>query len=185
MKRNTVNATIEIEPRTIIGSAAKPVATTMKPAKKIDAVHKTGCKREEKILFPKSAKDAVENTNKRSISAILKPRKKNLTQRFGLLRKPLVRLPRRITPNQIKQEKRERTEQRLKLKTGSFFMELRLTAKSDNKVKKKKIPPKVTPEVSSPKECWKGKNVRTPPSRHRTPSRMTVAAWEGSVKRDE
>lgn len=151
MKRNTVNVTIETEPKTIIESAPKP-SPVIEPAKKIDEVHKAGCKREEKVLFPTSAKDVVENTNKRSISAPLKPRKKNLTQRLGFLRKANVRLPKKIQPNQIRQEKRERTEQRLKLKIGSLFMELRLTVKSDNKVKKRKVPPKVKLEISPPKE---------------------------------
>jgi len=50
-------------------------------------------------------------------------------------------LPRKINPNHIRQEKRERAEQRLKLKIGSVFIELQLIAKSDNKVTKRKNPP--------------------------------------------
>jgi hypothetical protein len=66
----------------------------------------------------------VENTNKRIINAPQKPRKKNLTQTFGLLKNELITLPRKTNPNNIKQEKRERAEQRLKLKIGSAFIEL-------------------------------------------------------------
>jgi len=116
--------------------------------KKMGMVHKAGCKREEKRILPKSAKEVVENTSKRSISAPEKPKKKNLIQRFGSSRKTLVKLPRKITPNHIRQEKRERVEQRLKLKIGSLFIELRLITKSDAKVKERKIPPNIALRVS-------------------------------------
>jgi len=90
----------------------------------------------------------VEKTTRRSISAPQKPRKKNLIQKIGLLRKTLITLPRKINPNHIRQEKRERAEQRLKLKIGSVFIKLQLIAKSDNKVTKRKNPPNIKLRVS-------------------------------------
>ena len=139
---------MRIETRRKMGSCASRLYSITDPIKKMGMVHKAGCKKEEKNILPRSAKDVAENTNKRSISAPQKPKKKNLTQRFGFSRKTLIKLPRKTTPNQIKQEKRERAEQRLKLKMGSLFMELRLITKSDAKVKERKIPPNVTLRVS-------------------------------------
>ena len=131
-----------------MGSRAFRLYLTTDSIKKMGMMHKAGCKREEKNILPKSAKDVVENTNKRSISAPQKPKKKNLIQRFGVSRKTLIRLPRKITPNHITQEKRERAEQRLKSKIGSPFIELRLITTSDAKVKKRKIPPNVALRIS-------------------------------------
>jgi len=148
VKRNTVSTATKIETRRKIGSSASRPYPIVEPIKKMGMVHKAGCKSDEKNLPPKSAKEVVENTNKRSISAPQKPKKKNLTQRFGFPRKALIKLPRKITPNHIRQEKRERAEQRLKLKIGSLFIELRLITKSDAKVKERKIPPNVTLRVS-------------------------------------
>jgi len=148
MKRNTVSKAMMIETRRKMGSCTSKPYPITEPVKKMGMVHKAGCKREEKNIVPKSAKDVVKNTNKRSISAPQKPKKKNLIQRFGFSRKTLIKLPRKITPNHIRQEKRERAEQRLKLKIGSLFMELRLITKSDAKVKKRKIPPNVMLRVS-------------------------------------
>jgi len=139
---------MKIETRRKMGSFASKPYPIAGPIKKMGVVHKAGCKREEKNIPPKSAKDVVENTNKRSTSAPKKPKKKNLTQRFGFSRRALVKAPRKITPNHIRQEKRERAEQRLKLKIGSLFIEPRLITKSEAKVKEKKVPPKVTLRVS-------------------------------------
>lgn len=147
MKRNTASAAIKIEIKRKIGSASKPYPITG-PIEKMGITHKAGCKREEKNVLPKPAKDVVENTSKRSISAPQKPRKKNLNQRFGFLRRTVIKLPRKMTPNHIRQEKRERAEQRLKLKMGSLFIEPWLTTKSDAKVKERKIPPNAMPRVS-------------------------------------
>jgi len=142
---------MRIETRRKMGSCvSKPPYPITDPIKKMGMMHKAGCKREEKNILPKSAKDVVENTNKRSISAPEKPKKTNLTQRFGVSRKTLIKVPRKITPNHIRQEKRERAEQRLRLKIGSPFIELRLITKSDAKVKEKKIPPNVTLKDSPP-----------------------------------
>ena len=139
---------MKIEIRRRMGSCASRLYPIMESRKKMGMVHTAGCKREEKNILHKPVKDVVENTNNRSISAPQKPKKKNLTQRFGLSRKALIKLPRKVTPNHIRQEKRERAEQRLKLKTGSPFIELRLITKSDAKVKERKIPPNVTLRVS-------------------------------------
>ncbi len=139
---------MKIETRRKMGSCASKPYPITDPIKKMEMVHKAGCKREEKNILPKSAKEVVENTNKRSISAPQKPKKKDLTQRFGFSKKTLIKLPRKMTPNHIMEEKRERAEQRLKLKMGSLFIELRLITKSDAKVKERKIPPNVTLRVS-------------------------------------
>ena len=120
----------------------------MDPIEKMEVIHKAGCRREEKNSLTKLAKDVVENTNKRSISAPKKPRKKNLIQRLGPSRKTLIILPRKMTPNHTRQEKKERAEQRLKSKIGSPFIALRLIAESDAKVKKRKIPPNNALETS-------------------------------------
>lgn len=148
MKRNTVTTAMKIETKRKMGNCISRPYPITEPIKKMGIVHKMGCKREEKNVLPKSANDVVENTNKRSVSATQKPKKKDLTQRFEFSRKTLIKLPRKTIPNHIRLEKRERAEQRLKLKIGSPFMELRLITKSDVKVKKKKIPPNVKLRVS-------------------------------------
>jgi len=123
VKRNTVSTDMNSEARRNMGNVSRPYPI-LEPIKKMGMMQKAGCKREEKNVLPKSANDVVENTNKRSISAPQKPKKKNLIQRFGVSRKTLIKLPRKITPNHIRQEKRERAEHRLKLKIGSLFIEL-------------------------------------------------------------
>jgi hypothetical protein len=148
MKRNTASAAIKIETRRKMGSCVSRLYPITEPIKKMRMVHKTGCRREEKNILLRPAKDVVENTNKRSINAPQKPKKKNLTQRFGFLRRTVIKLPRKMTPNHIRQEKKERAEQRLKLKMESLFIEPWLTTKSAAKVKERKIPPNTTPKVS-------------------------------------
>jgi hypothetical protein len=74
---------------------------------------KTGCNREEKSVPPTLAKEVMEKTNKRSIRAPLKPRKKNLIQSSGAPKSELIKEPRRSTPNHISDEKKERAQQRL------------------------------------------------------------------------
>jgi hypothetical protein len=111
--------------------------------KRTGRVHNVGCKREEKIVLPKSENDVVENTSKRSNDAPKKPKRKNFIQRFGFSRMTLAKLPRKITPNHVRQEKRERAEQRLKLKMTFPLIELRLISKSDARVKERMIPPNI------------------------------------------
>jgi len=86
-------------------------------------MHNTGCKRDETKTLLKLANDVVENTNKRSISAAGKPKRRSLTQTSELSRAALMRLPSKMKPNHVRQEKRERPEQRLRLKIGSVFMQ--------------------------------------------------------------
>jgi hypothetical protein len=88
-------------------------------------MHNTGCKTEERKTTLRSANDVVENTNKRRMSAKEKPKRKSLTQITGFSRKALMRLPRKMKPNHVKQEKMESAEQRLRLKTGSFLIKPR------------------------------------------------------------
>jgi len=88
-------------------------------------MHNAGCKRDETKTLPRLANDVVESTNKRSMSAARKPKRQILTQTLELLRTALMRLPSKMKPNHVRQEKRERPEQRLRLKIGSVFIQLR------------------------------------------------------------
>jgi hypothetical protein len=124
VKRKTVSTAVKTERRRKMGNRASKLYSIVELMKKIGMVHKAGCRREEKNVLPKSAKDVVENTSKRSISAPQRPKKKNLIQRFGFSRKALNMLPTRIIPNHMRHEKRERAEHRLKLKTASLFIEV-------------------------------------------------------------
>ena len=117
------------------------------PRKKTGNVTMVGCNREENKVPLKPVKEVIERTNKRSIKAPLKPKKKNLIQRSGSPIKEVIKQPRRITPNNMREENKERAKQRLKLKTRSLFMEVRLIIKSERKVRKKKIPPKPRPRA--------------------------------------
>jgi hypothetical protein len=114
---------------------------------KIGIVHNTGCKIEERKTTSRPANDVVENTNKRRINTKEKPRRKSLTQITGFLRKMLMKLPRKIIANQVRQEKRESAEQRLRLKTGSFLIKLKYIMRSDSETMKKKAKPKIKPKV--------------------------------------
>ena len=147
LKANTVNRVTETEVTTNIGICASKIKPIAELIKKTGNAAKAGCKREENRVLPKSAKEVTERTSKRSIRAPLKPKKKNLIQRFGAPRKAPIKLPRMMIPNQTREEKKERAEQRLKLKTRSLFMEVRLIIKSESKVRKKKIPPKPRPRA--------------------------------------
>jgi len=77
---------------------------------------------EETKTPPRLADDVVQKTSKRRIRAAQKPRRQSLIQTVEFFRAALMILPRIRNPNHIKLEKRERAEQRLKLKMGSFFM---------------------------------------------------------------
>jgi len=93
--------------------------------KKSGMVHNTGCKIEERKTALRFANDVVENTNKRRRNTKEKPRRKGLTQITGFSRKTLMRLPRKMRANHVREEKRESAEQRLRLKTGSFLIKPR------------------------------------------------------------
>lgn len=112
--------------------------------------------------------EVTEKTSNLNITAPLKPKKKNLIQRSGDPRRPHIKPPIRSTPNQIREEKKERAEQRLKLKIRSCFITVRLTNKSENRVKIKKNPPKPRPTTRFSKDKFKGKTDSIPPCRHRT-----------------
>jgi len=88
-------------------------------------VHNAGCKIEQRKTTSRPANDVVENTNKRRINTKEKPKRKSLTQITGFSRKTLIRLPRKIMANHVRQEKRESAEQRLRFKTGSFLIKLK------------------------------------------------------------
>ena len=57
--------------------------------------------------------------------------------------------------------------------------------KSDAKVRKRKSVPNVKLGTNPSKDGCNGRIARKPPSRHKTPSRMMIETWEGSVKSDE
>jgi len=115
LKANTVKRAPETEVTAKMRICSSRVYPIVEPIKKIGSATKAGCKREEKRVPPNPAKEVTERTNKRSIRAPLKPKKKNLIQSSGAPRRPLIKLPRRIIPNHTSEEKKERAEQRLKL----------------------------------------------------------------------
>jgi hypothetical protein len=144
-----------------------------------------GCKIAEKKIFPTADEDTVESTNNRIVVAPKNPRKKNATPPLGDLRKRFTRLPRKRTPNQIRQELRERAVQRFKLKRWSPFIRLLLIRKSAIKVKKRKVRPKVIPNKTLAEEKPEERKISVPPSEQDAPSRMLIVVWEGSEKREE
>lgn len=130
---------------------------------------RVGCKKEENNVPPNPVNDVTEKTSNRSMSAPLNPRKKNLIQSSGTARRPLIRPPRRSTPNHSREEKKERAEQRLKLKMMSRFIIVWLTKKSESNVKTKKIPPKPSPIAMVSKDKFRGNMDKIPPCRHNNP----------------
>jgi len=99
-----------------------PRLPMMETTIKMEVAESAGCKIEETNTPSRSENDVVEKTRKRRMRAKEKPRRKSLAQTKEFPRKKLVKPPTKIKPNHIRQEKRERAEQRLKLKTGSFFI---------------------------------------------------------------
>jgi hypothetical protein len=99
-----------------------PILPMTELTEKSGIVHNTGCKMEERKTALRSANDVVENTNKRRRDTKEKPKRKSLTQITGFSRKTLMRLPRKMKANHVRQEKMESAEQRLRLKTGSFLI---------------------------------------------------------------
>ncbi len=155
------------------------------PVKKRVRVHNAGCKKEERKTCLRLANDIVENTSKRSIRTAEKPRRKSLTQIVLFSIKILTRLPRKMKPNHVRQEKRERAEQRLKVKIGSFLRKLEQVMISDTETMQKKVAPKMEPKARPKKLVCKGKITRIPPIRHVTQSKATILMWDGRVNRDE
>lgn len=126
------------------------------------------------------AKETIKRTNKRSIRAPPKPKKKNLIQSSGTPRKALSRLPTIITPNHTREEKKERAEERLQLKIGSFFMKMLLIIRSESKVRMKKLAPNPRPTTKFSRETLKSRIDRIPPCIDRTPRYRMILLWEGS-----
>jgi len=155
------------------------------PMKKMGMTHSTGCRIDETKTPLRSANEVVEKTNKRRMRATEKPKRKSLTQTTGFPRRTLMRLPRKMKPNHARQEKRDRVEQRLRLKIGSFLIKPLQIMRSVSETKERKNVPKIKPKAK-PKELGdNGKNARSPPSKHRTQSQTMIFLWDGSVKRDE
>jgi hypothetical protein len=78
-------------------------------------------------------------------------------------------LPRISTPNHINEENKDSAEHRLKLKIRSCRIDVWLTIKSENSVKKKKNPPKHIPKIKFSKDKFKNKTERIPLCRDRAP----------------
>jgi len=169
LKTNTVKRATETETKANIRSCISGVYPIVEPIKKTGSATKAGCKKEEKRVPPNPANDVTEKTSSRSIRAPLKPKKKNLIQSSGAPRRLLIKPPRRSTPNHMREENKERAEQRLKLKIKSRLIEVRLTIKSESNVKKRKIPPKPRPAAKFSRDKFKGRIDRIPPCRDRTP----------------
>jgi hypothetical protein len=116
-----------------------PIAGAIKSMRDIESI---GSKTEErKILLP-SEEAVVENTTQRSIRAIQKPKRKVLIQRSGVSMKRLRMLPRKEVPSHNVIEKRDKAEQRRKLKIGSPAMKTYTVTKSDETAIKKTETPK-------------------------------------------
>jgi len=169
LKTNTVKRAPETETKANIRSCISGVYPIVEPIKKTGSATKAGCKKEEKRVPPNPANDVTEKTSSRSIRAPLKPKKKNLIQSSGAPRRLLIKPPRRSTPNHMREENKERAEQRLKLKIKSRLIEVRLTIKSESNVKKRKIPPNPRPAAKFARDKFKGNIDRIPPCRDRTP----------------
>jgi hypothetical protein len=104
LKEYTVKIAIEKEVKPNIRFCRAGVYPIEEPIKKMGKVTKMGCKIEEKMATPKSVKEITARTNRRSIRAPLKPRKKNLIQRFRAPRSAQIKLPRISTPNHTTEE---------------------------------------------------------------------------------
>ena len=124
---------------------------------------KAGCRKEQNKVPLNPENEVTEKTSNLSISAPLKPKKKNLIQRSGEPRRLHNTLPKRSTPNQMREEKKERAEQRLTLKIRSRFIIVRLLNKSENNVKIKKPPPKPRATTRFSTDKFKGNIDRIPP----------------------
>jgi hypothetical protein len=169
LKINTVTREAEIETETNSRKCSCEVIPIVEPKKSTGIKIRTGCRSEEKRTSLVPAKEVTDRTSRRSIRAPLKPRKKNRIQRLGAPRRPLIKPPRSSTPNHISEEKKERAEQRLKLKIRSCFIEVPLTTKSKNNVKRKKAPPNARPATKFSRDKPMERSERIPPCRHRTP----------------
>jgi hypothetical protein len=169
LKANTVKRDTETEVKAKTRICISAVYTIAEPIKNRGSATKVGCSREEKRVLPNPAKEVMERTNRRRIRAPLKPKKKNLIQSSGAPRRALIKLPRISIPNHMSEEKKERAEQRLRLKIGAFFMEVWLIMKSESKVRTRKPAPKPRPTAKFWRERFKGRIDRIPPCRDRTP----------------
>jgi len=138
MKRRTVNPTARIERgMKRIRDAVRPIPIA-EAAKSAEIIKSAGCKIEERRILSLSAEDVVENTTSRSIRTAQKPRRKDLIPRSRFSRKMLMMVPRKMSPSHIRLEKRDRPVHLRKLKIGSFSMNRRLIAKSDETAIKNK-----------------------------------------------
>jgi hypothetical protein len=130
---------------------------------RIEINTRPGCRREEKNVFPNPTKDMTDKTSSLSKKAPLKPKKKNLIHRSGALRIATIKAPIRRTPNHINEEKNDKAEQRLKLNIKSCFTVVLLIMKSEIKVKRKKVTPKIKPTIKLSRDKFNNKIDKIPP----------------------
>jgi hypothetical protein len=124
LKINTVTRETPTETEAKISSCISGAYPIVEPIKRRGIRIRRGCRREEKRAPPKPAKDVTDKTSSLRIRAPLKPKKKNLIQRLESPRRALIKPPRSSTPNNKREEKKERAEQRLKLKIRSRLIEV-------------------------------------------------------------
>jgi hypothetical protein len=162
LKINTIIIATVTETKTNSKNCVSEVTLTVEPKKNIETKTRMGCRSEEKRKPRIPAKEVTERTSSLSISAPLKPKKKNRIQKVGAPRKPLINPPRSSTPNHIREEKKERAKQRLKLKIWSLLIDVRLTIKSERSVKRKKVTPKPNPATKLSTDKPKARNEIIP-----------------------
>jgi len=94
-------------------------------------------------------------------------------------------LPRKIIANHSEEEKRDRPEQRLKLKIGSFFIKTKLVRRSENTLTKNIANPKDVPTINPLEEGNSGKTTSIPPNKHAPKSKSIIALPDGKENNDE
>jgi hypothetical protein len=94
-------------------------------------------------------------------------------------------LPRKIIANHIEDEKRDRPEQRLKLKIGSSLIKTELVRMSENKSMKNIDAPKSRLVINPLMENKSGKIESIPPRKHAPNSNKISVPPDGKVNSDE
>lgn len=160
---NTVTRDAENDTEVNHISWISEVSPRVEPMIAVGIRTKAGCRREEKSVLPNLANDVTDKTNSRSIRAPLKPKKKNLIQKCGASKMADINTPKSSIPNHIREEKKDRAEIRLKLKIRSRLIVVMLTMKSEKRVNRKKLPPKLNPITKCSGDKFKARIERIPP----------------------
>jgi len=104
---------------------------------------------------------------------------------LGSPKTALSTLPRKTTANHAEEEKRERPEQRFKLKIGSLLMKPKVVRMSESTLMKNTADPNSKPTISPLTENNSGKIANIPPSKHTLRSNRIIILPEGRVNNDE